>query len=248
VVHENLGLGEERVMAKAFTLAAALAALGSLGFVLPQAAPAPQKPAEPEARPSFKLGVVNLRTCFEKDKYERMKEVQEEFKKRVDDHNKQVETLGKEMGVLRDKLAGFENPSSPLYGKIEMELALKQAELEYLKKSGRARFLDHYNKVKMEIYNEIRRVVDILGKEQKYDLILRMEEPELEKEDLPTLTQQIASRVVLYHHEGVDLTPLVVERLNQEWRKGKAAAEWECKDCKVKNNGEKCSKCQKNKP
>lgn len=237
-------------MAKAFTLAAAAAALASLGFVLPQAVPAPQKPAVQEAKPSFKLGVVNLRTCFEKDKYERMKEVQEEFKKRVDDHNKHVEALGKEMGVLRDKLEGFEpgNRGGALFAKIEMELALKQAELEYLKKAGRARFLDHYNKVKMEIYNEIRRVVDVIGKEQKYDLILRMEEPELEKEDLPTLPQQIASRVVLYHHEGVDLTPLVVERLNQEWKKGKAAAEWECKECKVKNSGDKCSKCQKSKP
>jgi hypothetical protein len=85
----------------------------------------------------------------------------------------------------------------------------------------------------------------MIAQEQKFDLILRVEAPLLEEQDPETVTQRINNRVVLYSHENVDITPLVILRLNAEWAKTKAGGlvsrEWECPVCKKKNRSGTCT-------
>jgi hypothetical protein len=79
----------------------------------------------------------------------------------------------------------------------------------------------------------------MIAKDQKFDLVLRVEAPSLEEQDPENLAQRINSRVVLYYNEGVDITDMVLKKLNEEWARQKAAgaqpAEWECPVCKKKN-------------
>jgi Skp family chaperone for outer membrane proteins len=172
---------------------------------------------------SFKLGVVNLRICFDKDKYERVKEVDVELQKLADDYAKRIQEIEKKMVQLKEQIEGLPAESKLRADKI-LQMRRLETDLKFEKEYGKAQYLDFYSDKKIEIYNEIRRVVALIAQEQKYDLILRVEAPGLsDQQDPENVTQRINNRVVLYSHDSVDITTIVLERLNAEYKKQKAA-------------------------
>jgi len=184
-------------------------------------------------RPTFKLGVVNLRTCFDKDKFERVKEIDAELQKLADEYAKKIQEIEKKMVQLKEQVDGLP-PESKLRADKILQLRRLETDLKFEKEYGKAQYLDFYSDKKIEIYNEIRRVVGLIAQEQKYDLILRVEAPTLnDQQDPENVTQRINNRVVLYSHESVDITNMVVERLNAEYKKQKG----EKKDGEKKTDG-----------
>jgi len=171
----------------------------------------------------FKLGVVNLRTCFDKDKFERVKEIDAELQKLADDSSKRIQEIEKKMVQLKEQVDGLPAESKLRADKI-LQLRRLETDLKFEKEYGKAQYLEFYSDKKIEIYNEIRSVVALIAQEQKYDLILRVEAPTLnDQQDPENVTQRINNRVVLYSHESVDITAMVLERLNSEYKKQKAA-------------------------
>jgi Skp family chaperone for outer membrane proteins len=79
----------------AAALAAALAVLAAAG----------------PAQNSFKLGVVNLKTCFEKEKYERIKDVDADLQRMADDYAKRLKDIEKKMLELRDQIEALPRES-----------------------------------------------------------------------------------------------------------------------------------------
>ncbi len=213
-------------------------ALIALAALAPAAALAQQPPAA-DGKAAFKLGVVNLKTCFEKEKYDRIKDIDGDLQKMADAYAKKLQDLEKRMVELREQIESLQRDSTLRAEKI-LQLRRAETDLKFEKEYGRARYLDYYSERKIEIYNEVRRVVAIIAQEQKYDLILRIEAPLLDEQDPETVAQRINNRVVLYSHDSVDITAAVLKRLNEEWAKHKAAAasgaaEWDCPICKKKN-------------
>lgn len=181
--------------------------------------------AQDKDKPAFKLGVVNLRTCFDKDKYERVKEIDADLQKLADDYAKRIQEIEKKMVQLKEQIEGLPAESKLRAEKI-LQMRRLETDLKFEKEYGKAQYLDFYSDRKIEIYNEIRRVVALIAQEQKYDLILRVEAPSLsDQQDPENVTQRINNRVVLYSHDSVDITNLVVERLNAEYKKQKAAGD-----------------------
>jgi Skp family chaperone for outer membrane proteins len=181
-----------------------------------------ETPGEQE-KTSFKLGVVNLRICFDKDKFERVKEVDVELQKLADDYAKRIQEIEKKMVQLKEQIEGLPAESKLRADKI-LQMRRLETDLKFEKEYGKAQYLDFYSDKKIEIYNEIRRVVALIAQEQKYDLILRVEAPGLsDQQDPENVTQRINNRVVLYSHDSVDITTVVLERLNAEYKKQKAA-------------------------
>ena len=181
-----------------------------------------ETPGEQE-KTSFKLGVVNLRICFDKDKYERVKEVDVELQKLADDYSKRIQEIEKKMVQLKEQIEGLPAESKLRADKI-LQMRRLETDLKFEKEYGKAQYLDFYSDRKIEIYNEIRRVVTLIAQEQKFDLILRVESPGLsDQQDPENVTQRINNRVVLYSHDSVDITTSVLERLNAEYKKQKAA-------------------------
>ena len=177
--------------------------------------------AQDKDKPTFKLGVVNLRICFDKDKYERVKEIDTDLQKLADDYAKRIQEIEKKMVQLKEQVDGLPAESKLRADKI-LQLRRLETDLKFEKEYGKAQYLDFYSDRKIEIYNEIRRVVALIAREQKYDLILRIEAPTLnDQADQENVTQRINNRVVLFSHESVDITGAVVERLNAEHKKTK---------------------------
>ena len=176
-------------------------------------------------KPTFKLGVVNLRTCFDKDKFERVKEIDTELQKLADEYAKKIQEIEKKMVQLKEQIDGLP-PESKLRADKMLQFRRLETDLKFEKEYGKAQYLDFYSDKKIEIYNEIRRVVGLIAQEQKYDLILRIEAPTLnDQQDPENVTQRINNRVVLYSHDSVDITNMVLERLNSEYKKSKTAGD-----------------------
>lgn len=200
------------------------------------AAAAPAASAQEKDKPPFKLGVVNLRICFDKDKYERVKEIDADLQKLADEYAKRIQEIEKKMLQLKEQIDGLPAESKLRADKI-LQLRRLETDLKFEKEYGKAQYLDFYSDRKIEIYNEIRRVVGMIAQEQKFDLILRVESPTLsDQQDPENVTQRINNRVVLYSHDSVDITPLVVDRLNAEYKKQKAAG-GDKKDGEKKTDG-----------
>jgi Skp family chaperone for outer membrane proteins len=196
-----------------------------LGAALFLAAASGSADAQDKDKTGFKLGVVNLRICFDKDKYERVKEIDADLQKLADEYAKKIQEIEKKMVQLKEQIEGLPAESKLRADKI-LQMRRLEADLKFEKEYGKAQYLDFYSDRKIEIYNEIRRVVALIAQEQKFDLILRVESPTLsDQQDPENVTQRINNRVVLYNHESVDITTLVVERLNAEYKKQKAAGD-----------------------
>ncbi len=207
------------------------------------ATPPPPAPQAQDGRGPLKVGVVNLKTCFEGSgtlRYDRAKEVDEELKGQIAELDKKAKELRNDIDTLIEQIKALV-PSQNLHHVKSIQLGMKQAELKLTGDLSVKRIQGFYTDLKREVFNDIQTAVDAVSKEQNYDLIFRIEQPLLEEKDERTLTTEIISRVVMYHHERLDITPLVIKRLNEDWAKKRAALGWECKDCKKKNTGDACT-------
>jgi Skp family chaperone for outer membrane proteins len=198
-----------------------LAGGAALTAVEPQAAPAAQR-----------IGVVNVRTCFDKDKYARMAEALEELGKFRDDLEKEARTLQQKVAVLTEQM-GAASPKGDIY--VDKLRARTHAEydLKLLQEVARRKLRERVADLETRVYADLRRVIAQLARAQNLDLVLRVDEPRLQEEDSDA--QRNASRDVLFHADALDLTVQVVARLNADWAKA-----WTCPACKRKVADEKC--------
>ncbi len=176
--------------------------------------------APKESKP-LKIGVVNLKHCFDKDRYERIQALDTELQALAAEYSKGIRETQKKIENLQMQLEGL-SPDMKAYWEKGNELKQAEAELEFKKKYGKQQYLGRLVGLQVEVYNEICRVVELYAKEKGYDLILRIEEPQLENDDLRSISQRITSRVILYHNATVDVTDDIVDLLNQEYLKQKA--------------------------
>src|SRR5579863_5446830 len=111
-----------------------LAATLAAAFLL--AAGAGSADAQDKDAAHFKLGVVNLRICFEKDKYERVKEIDVELQKLAEEYTKRIQEIEKKMGQLQDQIGGLPRESKLRADKI-LQLRRLETDLKFEKEYGK---------------------------------------------------------------------------------------------------------------
>ncbi|MBI2930752.1 MAG: OmpH family outer membrane protein [Planctomycetes bacterium] len=221
----------------------------------PLAAEPRQETAPPATNGGLRLGVVNLKRCFDENNYEFAKDVTNELKKLEVEIDQGLATLEKEMRDLKDQIDGLPK-GHPLQQEKFRKMKLLETQYRVDKEMGRARFINEYSRLKLEVYNEIRRVVDVFA-QGKFDLILRVEEPQLDEDSPVSVSQQINQRVVLFSSDALDVTKDVMKLLNSEYAKRKTskpanpdpnATPGMCPKCKILWNGENCPQCNEPMP
>lgn len=202
-------------------------------------------------KPALKIGVVNLQHCFDRDKYERIKDIEAELQKIADKNREELEALDKKARTAEDQCKAAQ-PGTRLREEKYLEWKRTEKELQLMGEWLKGKFTDLYNDRRIEVYNEIRRIVGAVGIEQKFDLVLKIEAPIIEEDRVETVSEKIHHRPVLFHDASVDVTHPVIERLNAEYKLKKAtegrSTEWNCPTCKTKIGGETCGKCGATKP
>ena len=166
----------------------------------------------------FKIGVVDIGGVFEKyqkrlDLDQKLKEQEKEFQDEINKKRKELIDLDEETQLL--------DLGSESRAKNENLLERKNVELEGYAKFAERQLLKKYKDFFENIYQEVVRKVEEIGKQNNFDLIIKKEEPELKSGQISDLQFKIGIRTVLYHSESVNITSDVIDNLNASYAKEK---------------------------
>jgi Skp family chaperone for outer membrane proteins len=168
---------------------------------------------------NLKIGVVDLNRVFEK--YEKrknldmqLKEQEQQYQKIINDKRRELQNLSEKIQLLdlgsearRRNEEAFEKKS------IELESYAKFAENNLVK-----RYRDYFESLYIEVCKE----VEDVGRRERYDLIVKKEEPELQGGGITELQFKVGIKTILFHSEGIDITNQIVDTLNKKYAsKGK---------------------------
>lgn len=174
-------------------------------------------PVNAEAE-GFKVGVVDIGGVFEK--YEKRKDLDQDLKDLEKELQDEINKKRKEMIDLNEETQLLDLGSETRIKNEDM-LERKNVELEGYAKFAERQLLKRYKTFFEKTYGEVIRMVEEIGKNESYDLIIKKEEPELESGQISDLQFKIGIRTVLYHSKAVDITASVVEHLNSKYSKEK---------------------------
>lgn len=174
---------------------------------------------------AVRVGTVNVKACLEK--YDRMKEVEGEIAALRDRFVREGEELRKKIVLLTEQLDQVKNAPAAYFeavrlrGHAEYDLKLSQ---EVAQRRVRDLAVDYEARITVDL----RRAVALVAPDRNLQLVVRIDDA------------GVGAREVLYHEPGLDLTPLVLARLNAEWKKA-----WACPTCKRKVAEPACRDCRK---
>ena len=174
-------------------------------------------PVNAEAE-GFKIGIVDISGVFEK--YEKRKDLDQGLKDLEKGFQDEINTKRKEMIDL-DEETQLLDLGSETRSKNEDMLERKSVELEGYAKFAERQLLKRYKTFFEQIYSEVVKMVEEIGEEESYDLIIKKEEPELKSGQISDLQFKIGIRTVLYHSKSVDITASIIEHLNSKYSKEK---------------------------
>ena len=166
----------------------------------------------------FKIGVVDISSIFEKyqkrvDMDQQLKEQEKGFQDEINKKKKEIIDLDEETQLLD---LGSESRSNN-----ENLLERKNVELEGYAKFAERQLLKKYKDFFENVYQEVVKKVEEIGKQNNFDLIIKKEESTLESGQISDLQFKIGIRTVLYHSESVDITLDVIDNLNASYSKEK---------------------------
>lgn len=168
----------------------------------------------------LKIGVVDISGVFDKfqkrkDLDQGLKDMEKKFQNEINKKRKDIINLDEETQLL--------DMGSESRRKNEEMLERKNVELEGFAKFAERRLLRRYKEFFENIYEEVVKEVEAIGKEENYSLIVKKEEPDLNSGQISDLQFKIGIRTVLYHSKAVNITQKVIERLNSRYQieKGK---------------------------
>lgn len=206
----------------------ALVGLGVLAGAMAQdgAKPATARPksggalkASAPAR-AMKIGVVDLKQCFDREKYDRIGDAEVEYRAFYMTLQDELDSLKRKVKEKQGELELAKGQQS-LYQSLLTELYMANAKAEMTAKINERRALAKYQQIQMDIYNVIRGVVDDYGRQNSFDLILKIDEPQLAENSIESVSKRINHRPVLYSNPDLDITKQILDRLQAVYRRDK---------------------------
>ena len=164
----------------------------------------------------LKVGVINLKDIF--DNYAKVKD----FTKKLTEEGKaieqKVELLNQQLRQLQEKLQAPGLADGPTKQDLQLQFMLAKTEQEFLVKSNTERFSRRLGDQTSDFYNEIRKKVEEVAKAEGYDLVFKIDAPEIAGDTSESqVTQRINHRPLLYAREGMDFTEKIVKQLNADY-------------------------------
>jgi len=166
----------------------------------------------------FKIGIVDISEVF--DKYDKRTDLDQDWKDLEKEFKDEINKKRKEMIDLKEETQLLDL-GSETRRKNEDMWERKNVELEGYAKYAERQLLKKMKTFFEQIYGEAVKKVEEIGESEGYDLILKKQEPELNRGQISDLQLKIGIRTVLYHSKAVDITAIVIEHLNSEYSKEK---------------------------
>lgn len=196
-----------------FLLATALAACVAM-FLTRVGAQAPAAAAGPKGT----VAVCDVVTVF--NNYQRAKDLSAEFQERAKKlaaQDKQKFQVIQEVEKVLDAL----KPGSKSYeGQLQKweKLSFERATWSRLRKQVNIR---EHRRLTEEMFKEILDMTEKVAKERRYELVIQKDNVELTSQTTTELLSKIAQRKCLYAAKSIDITDVVLKRVNRLYHRAK---------------------------
>lgn len=164
----------------------------------------------------LKIGVVDLNSVFEK--YEKRKQYDTDLREEEKSYQTKINDKKKELVSLKDKIQMLDLGSQDRK-KYEEEFERKNIELESYAKVAEKSLMRKYKESFERLYSEVLKEIEAIGKQNRYDLIIKKEEAELQSGGISEMQFKVGIKTVLYHSDAVDITNQVIDSLNKKYSK-----------------------------
>lgn len=196
------------------SLFAAVALCAPLTAALMWAASSPERPAV--------VACVDLDKTF--SQLEQLKDADARRERIKGEMDRKIEEVKEELQGLSEELESFK-PGSATYLEAERRAIARSGDLNALQAFSELRREREVAEATREAYLAIRRTCGVLANEMKIDVVLIDDSiPPIFSADLQTTRNQINGRRVLYTNPQLDISDLVVARLNADFRKAQGGA------------------------
>lgn len=165
--------------------------------------------------PTGRVACLDVLAVF--SEYQKMKDVQEELKQLNDRLNAEGETRGQAVETLGATIDAMDR-NDPTYLKKTAELLEMQIGLRIWAETKKAHTAREIGLATDRIYRDILRVTEEIGREAGYDLVLQRERYQPMSMTPEEIEAQMQNRKVLFASEAVDITDLVLRKLNTDYR------------------------------
>ncbi|HHT9126966.1 MAG TPA: OmpH family outer membrane protein [Candidatus Brocadiia bacterium] len=170
----------------------------------------------PEETSQQKIGVVNINRVL--DKYEKRKELEKQFMAAKTQTEQQLRQKQGEIKSLREEVQLLDMGSESRR-KNEETLEKKMLYYQLEEKMAETNLSRKEKEIFEELYQDVCKEIDNLGKKESFDIILKKEDLELKSADILELRLKIGIGTVLYYSDALDVTDKVIEALNSRHSK-----------------------------
>jgi len=172
--------------------------------------------ADKVSPPPAKVAVVDIVKLF--NEYQRTKEINERLnKEKLELQNQRKQKLDR-VEALKGQLESL-HPDSKDYYQRQKELLEVSIDLKNFTEIKTEEIKREFRVLTEDIYNEMLKLIEQVGRDMDYDLVLYLDRMEIQGEDsFPALLEKIRQRKVLYSAKHVDITDNVLEVLNQSYK------------------------------
>lgn len=167
---------------------------------------------------SLKVGVVNVSKVF--DQYQRADKFRKDIAKRKKEVEQRLNSISRELKKIEQELQDLE-PQSDLWTDRATRYYKLRSESKVLRETWKQKVNKQVQEKTKAIFNEVQDVVQSFAKERNFDLILKVESPELPESQQANINQLINQRPVLYSRDHMDVTEEIVKRLKRNYQEEK---------------------------
>lgn len=167
---------------------------------------------------ALKVGIVNMKECFDDKKCKPVQALQKELNDMKDRIQNELKELDRQSTVLKSKLQDAPK-DGPLFKKFRKELADLQAQMKVKDELGKVELQEYWRKARGEVYDKVCAAAEVIAKAKGLDLVLKDDAPganetEEEKAQVPS-DMKIVYRAILFYDLKFDITKDVMVELNK---------------------------------
>jgi Skp family chaperone for outer membrane proteins len=177
----------------------------------------------PQDKP-LKIGIVNVKDCFDDKACLRVKDLQKELNDLKDKYQKELEDMKKQAQTLESQMRDLP-PESELFKRKRKERAEIMGAMKVKEEIGKLEIQEFWRKSRGRIYEEMCKAAETVAKTKGLNLVLKDDAPgpnetEEEKAQIPA-DMKIVYRAVLYYDPGLDITKDVLASMNDAYTQEK---------------------------
>jgi Skp family chaperone for outer membrane proteins len=169
-----------------------------------------------DERPAPRIATINIAKVFAN--YKKTQDLDRDLRATRDQKQQVADEKRNEITKLRDSIALLEIGTEPRK-KQEEEFQRKQVEFQTFQKVTADSLLSTRKEATEKLYAEIIKAIGDYSREQKLDLIVKVDDAPLTSATIDELLFKINQRNIVYSSPQLDITDAVLNRLNKGYAK-----------------------------